>query len=61
MYVIMRGTEFVSPFGSARSYTKHLQEAMVFPDRHEALRHKCANEQVVSVQQILIPPVRRKA
>ena len=55
----MRGAEFVSPFGSVRSYTKHLQEAMVFADRLEALRHKCANEQAVSVQQILISPVRR--
>lgn len=46
-YIIQRDDgAFVSPPGSERSYTAHLQFARTFPTREAAERECCANERV---------------
>lgn len=55
-YVIQRVTDgwFVTPPGSAKSYTKHLQHARVFPTREAAARDLCVgNERILTVDEAM--------
>lgn len=41
--------EYAARFGGARSYTSKLQNAQTFTTREEAEKHRCGNEQIVTL------------
>ena len=53
MYVLQRVEDkaFVTPPGLHSSYTKKLQGARIFSTKEEALRDKCGNERVLSLEE----------
>lgn len=53
MWVILRGQEYVAREGSAKSYTRSLEDARKFASKDEADRHRCGNETAHSVDWIL--------
>ena len=50
-YVIKKGFEYVTPAGSAKSYTKFLQNARLFDNIQQAEEHACENERVVPIEE----------
>lgn len=53
MYVLQRVDDgaFVAPPGSQKSYTRYLQEALVFQTREAAERERCPeNERILAVE-----------
>lgn len=54
-FVLRRTSDqkFVAPAGSLHSYTRALRGARVFDTREEAEGHRCGNEYIVSVSELL--------
>lgn len=49
-YVIKKDNSYVTPAGSAKSYTNFLQKARLFDSIEEAKKQACNNEKVVSLE-----------
>lgn len=57
IYVIVTASgKFVTPPGSARSYTTDLTKARTFQTRAAAQRQACENERVMDIEGILRTP-----
>lgn len=46
-YVIKRGAEYVARPGSARSYTRRLEHARIYPTREAANTDRCPENETV--------------
>ena len=51
----MSSGEYVSRPGSYNSYTAKLENAQIYSSREEAKRHRCDNEVIINVSDILTP------
>lgn len=53
-YVLRRAGDnsYVTPAGSAKSYTKDVTKARIFTTREEAVREQCENETIVNLDSL---------